>query len=173
MDEIPSILPPDDPEALLGAYRRYIPLYTLRAAAGKFGEGQEVEPEGWIETPEGVRATPDHFAARIEGHSMEPDIPDGSLGIFRANPQGTRQGKIVLAQWRGPADPETGGAFTVKVYESGKTYGPDGDWKHEWIKLKPLNPDYPVLDFNLSDGEFLKIAAELVGLVKPPPKDGP
>ena len=45
---------------------------------------------------------------RAVGRSMEPMIHDGDFLVFRANPVGTRQGKIVLAQYRGPADPETG-----------------------------------------------------------------
>jgi len=160
------ILPLDDPQALLGAFKTHLPVYSLRAAAGKFGNGEAVEPEGWVEVPD-RKLDSGMFVARVEGHSMEPRIPDGSLGVFRANPQGTRQGKTVLAQWRGPADPETGGSFAVKVYESQKAYGPDGHWTHEAVRLKPVNPEFPPLDFTLEDGEFLKVLAEYVGIVEP------
>jgi len=156
----------DDPQALLGAFKTHLPVYSLRAAAGKFGNGEAVEPEGWVEVPD-RKLDSGMFVARVEGHSMEPRIPDGSLGVFRANPQGTRQGKTVLAQWRGPADPETGGSFAVKVYESQKAYGPDGHWTHEAVRLKPVNPEFPPLDFTLEDGEFLKVLAEYVGIVEP------
>ena len=49
---------------------------------------------------------------------MEPRIHDGDYCVFRAKPEGTRQGKIVLAQYRGPADPETGvcGAAVASRY---------------------------------------------------------
>ena len=60
------------------------------------------------------------FVCRAVGRSMEPTIRDGDYVVFRAKPVGTRQGKIVLAQYRGPADPDTGGAFTVKRYSSEK-----------------------------------------------------
>jgi hypothetical protein len=38
------------------------------------------------------------FVAHVEGRSMEPRIPDGSLNIFRAPVVGSRQGKIVLVE---------------------------------------------------------------------------
>jgi uncharacterized protein len=97
-----------------------LPLYSLKAAAGYFGRGEETEPEAWVEA-EGFRKLDEQmFVARAVGRSMEPTIHDGDLLVLRANPTGTRQGKIVLAQYRGPADPETGGAFTIKRYSSEK-----------------------------------------------------
>ena len=33
----------------------HVPLYSLRAAATKFGEDMEVEPEGWVPTPRRVK----------------------------------------------------------------------------------------------------------------------
>jgi hypothetical protein len=36
------------------------------------------------------------FLVRVEGDSMEPDIPDRSICRFRLDPGGTRNGKIVL-----------------------------------------------------------------------------
>ena len=163
-----TILPWDDPFGRRGAFKTHLPLYSLRAAAGKFGNGEEVEPEGWVEAPGTGKLDEKMFVARVVGRSMEPKIPDGSLGVFRAAPEGTRQGKIVLAQYRGPADPETGGAFTVKVYESEKSYGPDGSWTHEKVTLKPVNPEFPPLFFTQEDGEFLKVIAEYLGILKPP-----
>ena len=67
---------------------------------------------------------------------------DGDYCIFRANPGGTRQNKLVLAQQSSIADPDTGGSYTVKKYTSKKNYAPDGIWQHEEIILKPLNPAY-------------------------------
>src|SRR5680860_1590679 len=29
-------------------HRTCVPLYTLKAAAGEFGDGQQVEPDGWV-----------------------------------------------------------------------------------------------------------------------------
>ena len=102
------------------AFKTLLPLYTLQAAAGYFGNAEAVEPEGWVEADGVGRIDERMFACRAIGRSMEPSIRDGDYIVFRAKPAGTRQGKIVLAQYRGPADPDTGGAFTVKRYSSEK-----------------------------------------------------
>ncbi len=135
----------------------HLPLYTLRAAAGRFGQDMEVEPEEWVGVPAGVRPGPDLYAVHVTGHSMEPEIPDGSIAIFRALPAGSRQNRRVLV-WRRGASAE-GGEFTVKVYESDKTVIEDG-WLHTRIRLKPLNPEYPVLE--LDDDSEYRVLGELV-----------
>ncbi len=60
-------------------FRTHLPVYSLRAAAGKFGPEQDVdaEPEDWIPVPLGLRPSPDYFACHVLGRSMEPRIPDG------------------------------------------------------------------------------------------------
>ena len=81
---------------------------------------------------------------------------------MRANPQGTRQGKDVLAEHRGVADIETGGAYSIKRYSSEKVAAEDGSWRHERIILSPLNHEYDpiVIDGDL-EGDY-RIVAELV-----------
>jgi len=138
----------------------HVPLYSLRAAAGRFGEDMEVEPEDWVTLPAGVRPAPDLYAVHVTGHSMEPEIPDGSVAVFRFAPSGSRQAKRVLV-WRRGASGE-GGEFTVKVYESARDVTEDG-WTHTRIRLKPLNPDYPVLE--LEDDSEYRVMGELVGLL--------
>ena len=97
---------------------------------------------------------------------MEPRIPDGSLCVFRANPQGSRQGKIVLVQHRGVSDPETGGAFTVKRYRSEKSVDEQGRWRHKRIVLEPINPEYqPITLQPRSEGDVV-IVAELVDIFR-------
>jgi len=147
-------------------YVDFLPLYSLQAAAGKFGEGQVVEEKGWIRADIGRKLDPNMFVARIVGHSMEPRIEDGDLCVFRANVTGTRQGKIVLAQSRHINDPETGGSYTVKIYSSKKKTEKDGTWRHTEIALKPLNPTYtPIVLRNVVEGDF-KIIAEFIGKTK-------
>jgi uncharacterized protein len=41
------------------------------------------------------------FVCRAVDRSMEPTVRDGDYIVLRANPVGTRQGKIVLAQYQG------------------------------------------------------------------------
>jgi SOS-response transcriptional repressor LexA len=151
-----------EPVALM-PYRTHLPLYSLRAAAGKFGEDMEVEPESWVRAPEHLRLTADMYVARVVGRSMEPLIPDGSLCIFRRTIEGSRQGKLVLVQRRTAS--ETGGEFTIKRYTSRKTVTEDR-WKHERIRLEPLNPEFEAWDLEPSEleqgpyhvcGEFLGV----------------
>jgi SOS-response transcriptional repressor LexA len=104
-----------------------------------------------------VRPAPEVFAVHVTGRSMEPEILDGSIAIFRSSPAGSRNGKRVLV-WRRGASGD-GGEFTVKVYESEKTRREEG-WEHSRIRLKPLNPEFPVLE--LDDDTEYRVLGELV-----------
>jgi len=140
----------------------YLPVYSLRAAAGKFSEGQEVEEEGWIKADIGQKLGENMFVAKVVGHSMEPRIPDNSYCVFSFHSVGSRQGKIVLAQHRDIQDVETGGSYTVKRYRSEKKVESEDQWHHEKIILEPLNKDYePIIITPESEGDF-KIIAEFV-----------
>lgn len=140
------------------AFRTHLPRYALRAAAGRFGEQHEVEPDGWEEAPEGLRLDEDMFIAQVVGHSMEPRIPDGSFCIFRANIVGSRQGKLVLVE--NYAESEHGGRYTVKRYRSEKVPAGDGEWRHRKVVLEPLNPDYQ--PWELEEGSECRILAQFV-----------
>jgi type I restriction enzyme R subunit len=133
------------PRAAARPFDTHAPVYDLAAAAGAFGIDQAVgiaaDELGWLPVPGHVRLTRDHFVARIEGHSMEPPIPDGSYGLFRADRGGSRDGKLVLVWHRGCTDPSLGGEFSVKRYRSTKVARPDGTWSHSEVRLEPLNPD--------------------------------
>jgi SOS-response transcriptional repressor LexA len=137
-------------------FRTHLPLYTLRAAAGKFGADEQVEaePEDWVRAPERLRLTQGMFVAHVVGRSMEPRIPDGSLNIFRGPVVGSRQGKIVLAEVIGVHE-----RFTVKRYTSKISSAGEDRWEHEWIRLEPLNPDYEVLDLR---PDRLRVIAEWI-----------
>ena len=143
-------------------FREYLPFYSLRAACGKFGDGEAVECEGWVKVEGCGHLDEQMFVVRASGRSMEPKIHDGDLCVMRANPQGTRQGKDVLAEHRRMDDPETGGAYSIKRYSSEKVATDDGSWRHERIILSPLNRDYePIVIDENSDGDC-RIIAELV-----------
>ena len=121
-----------------------------------------MEPQAWIEANGIGRLNERMFICRVVGHSMEPTIRDGDYVVFRAKPTGTRQGKIVLAQYRGIADPDTGGAFTVKRYSSEKEAVEDGDWRHTRVVLSPLNPDYEPIVVFPDEAEHIQIVAEFI-----------
>src|SRR5690348_11699098 len=136
-------------------FRTHLPRYTLRAAAGKFLDNDEIAEDGWIEAPENMaHLDADMFVAEIVGHSMEPLIPDGAWCVFRAGVAGSRTGRLVLAEDR------ESNAFAVKRYRSEKT-ATEAGWRHERIRLESLNPGYPSWDLE-PDEEKYRIVAEFV-----------
>jgi SOS-response transcriptional repressor LexA len=152
----------DDPRVQEERFKTLLPLYSLKAAAGYFGAGQAVEPEGWIDgTSVGVLGER-MFVAQVVGRSMEPEIFDGEYCVFRANPVGSRQGKVVLAQYHGPADPETGGSFTVKRYRSEKVAEGEGGWRHTRITLAPENPEFKPIILTPESEDDVHVIAELL-----------
>jgi SOS-response transcriptional repressor LexA len=125
-------------------FTTHLPLFSLRAAAGGLGEEMLSEAEDWVPAPEGMCLTPDLFVAHVEGQSMEPRIPDGSLNLFRLHPAGSRQGKILLIERFGVLD-ETA-RYTIKRYNSQKVATSEDEWRHERITLEPLNPAFKAWD---------------------------
>ena len=125
-------------------YRTHLPLYSMRAAAGFIGEEMEPVVEDWVRAPDGMRLDRDLIVVHVVGRSMEPRIPDGSLNVFRLNPAGSRQNKILLIQRKGVFD-ETAGC-TVKKYASTKVRTGEDEWRHERIRLEPLNPEFEPWD---------------------------
>jgi transcriptional regulator with XRE-family HTH domain len=168
-----KLIAQDDPRVKSGAFKTLLPVYSLKAAAGAFGSGEAVEPEGWVEVFGSRRQKLDRqmFVAKAVGQSMMPTIQSGDWIVLRSSPSGTRQGKVVLAQYRGPADPDTGGSYAIKRYRSVKTTdgsgsssssaaAADSSWRHRQITLSPDNPDYePIVLTPKTEGEF-KIVAE-------------
>jgi SAM-dependent methyltransferase/SOS-response transcriptional repressor LexA len=147
-----------------------VPYFDLAAAAGNFGPEQPgVDPathSSWIR-PKNLNLSHDMFAIRVNGHSMEPEIPDGSYCVFRGGEAlaGTRQGRIVLVALRDSVDPETGGRLTVKRYSSEKVFDGDGDYTHTRIQLSPLNPEYEPILLESPEAGTLKVLGEFVAVV--------
>lgn len=154
------------PAAVL-PFRTHLPVYSCRAAAGKWGEQQQVEPDGWIEAPDQLRLTEDMFVARVTGRSMEPVIPDGSLCVFRGNVVGSRQGKRLLIEHLGA--PGDGERYTVKRYSSRKRQ--EGDtWEQESITLHPLNPEFE--PWHLGSAGRFRVIGEFVRVLESPAPPG-
>ena len=142
-------------------FRTHLPLYSLKAAATRFGEDREVESEGWVKAPPNLRLSSDMFVARVVGRSMEPRIPDGSLCVFRAGVVGSRQGKLVLVERFGTT--ETSARYTIKRYTSQKRQREDGTWEHASVRLEPLNKEFE--GFELNEGEA-RVIAEFVQVLE-------
>lgn len=154
----------DDIEESL-KFEEYLPVYSLAAACGKFGEGHTVSPDGWIKADIGRKFDEDWFVSQVSGHSMEPKIPHNSYCVFRKYTGGSRQGLIVLVQHSGIEDPDSGGSYTVKLYKSEKAVDGVDSWKHGKITLESLNLAYkPIIIPDIPEGDF-SIIAEFIAVI--------
>jgi phage repressor protein C with HTH and peptisase S24 domain len=143
-------------------FRTHLPRYSLAVAAGPFlTNPDEVVAEDWLETPSDLRLDSDMFIARIQGRSMEPRIPDGSLCVFRRNVVGSRNGRLVLVH-----NTESAGEnqYTVKRYQSEKVAAEDG-FRQTRIRLESLNPEFPSWDLDEEEGKY-QVVAEFVRVLE-------
>ena len=155
----PKILPMNEVQQFVNS----VPIYDLKVAAGGFSDLQSVEDQEWVMLPPHIRPHKDHFVCRVVGDSMNKSIPNGSWCLFKREPGGSRQGKIVLVQHHQLQDADFGSGYTVKVYHSEKKSG-EGRWEHETITLSPNSNDPSYKDIILKpekEGE-LKIIGEFV-----------
>jgi type III restriction enzyme len=159
------IFPIDDPITWDEAFKTMLPLYSLKAAAGYFGGGELVEPEGWVRVERAGTLDDKMFVARAVGRSMEPRIHDGDFCVFRADVVGSREGKIVLVQYRGPEDPETGGSYTVKKYSSEMAPSEEDSWRHTRIILSPLNTEYEPMVLTPESEDHVQVVGELLNVL--------
>ena len=148
------------------------PVIDLRFAAGVFSDAQALEDgaDDWVALPDWVRPQPGLFVAQVVGESMNRRIPNGAWCLFRANPTGTREGKVVVVQHRSIADPETGGRYTVKLYSSEKVPAEDGGWRHERITLRPDSdrPGFEPIEISVREGEDgFSVVAEMLMVISP------
>lgn len=146
-------------------FTTHVPVYDLVAAASAWGPEGSPQTIGWLEAPnhslrEGM------FAAWVSGRSMEPRIPTGSWCLFRPCPTGSRNGKLVLVQVNTHTDPEDGGRYTVKKYQSAKRLSNDG-WGHESIELQPLNPDpkFKPIKITADNADSMRIIGEFIAVL--------
>ena len=92
---------------------------------------------------------------------MEPRIPDGSLNLFRLHPAGSRQGKILLIERFGVVDQTA--RYTIKRYTSSKKALSEDEWRHEQIRLEPLNPEFEAWDV---DPDGFAVVAEWLRVIE-------
>jgi SOS-response transcriptional repressor LexA len=137
-------------------YENSLPLLNLRAAANAYYESldglfADESNFDWVYV-EGGPFPKDRFLIQVEGDSMEPRIPDGSLCLFRKDPGGSRNGKIVLCRLG-----LSGGVpmAIVKRYKSFRKSSEDSLGKASKIVLSSLNHKYE--DIELKEGDEIKI----------------
>ena len=143
-------------------YISLYPVYTLRAACGRFGHYEPVEQIGWMKVDGYTKKDRTKFIVQAVGHSMEPRIHDGDYCLFETYKGGSREGKIVLAEHHGEVDADYEGAYSIKVYHSKKTYNEFGEWEHESIELWPLNRAYDRIILSADDINEFAIIGEFI-----------
>lgn len=144
-----------------------VPLYDLKIAAGDFSEYQQSGEYDWVVLPEPFQAKSGYFVTRVVGESMNRRIPNGSWCLFKQDPGGSRNGKIVLVQHRDIQDSDMGGHFTVKRYHSEKKIDESEEWEHQTITLNPESTVSSYQPIELVDDSVgdLRIVGELVAVV--------
>ena len=147
-------------------YVDFLPYYSLRAACGYFGDGEDVEEQGWIRVDGIGKLNRNMFVVRASGTSMEPLIHNNDYCVFRANPAGSREGKVLLVQHHLDYDPEYGGSYAIKKYSSEKMFDADGNWQHTAIKLIPLNPSFNPVVLSEEDADDFRIIGEFISIVR-------
>jgi SOS-response transcriptional repressor LexA len=148
-------------------YRDSLPVHDLAAAAGGFSPTQAPEVIGWARVQIHRDLDSRMFVARVRGRSMEPAVPDGAWAVFRLyaghsvpSPLAL-DGKRVVVELRGRADPDTGGAYTLKRWRvTART--PEGAVAE--LTLMPDNPDFEPIRLRPDDGD-VRVIAELIEVV--------
>ncbi|MBU0756309.1 MAG: DUF1998 domain-containing protein, partial [Planctomycetes bacterium] len=152
-----------DPDAK-DRFKSCVPIFSLKAAAGSFSEGQVPEPEGWASFETRRKFTTDMFVAQVVGKSMEPRIPDGSWCLFTRQVAGSRNGRILIVQHRDIADPETGGSYTIKEYRRPPQDVGEENALSGTIQLMPANNDFePIIIEN--DLDEIRVVGELLDVI--------
>ncbi len=169
-------LPPRLPDSLLRLspeeirpYVNCVPVLDLKIAAGQFGGEQHASTEHltWVTLPDHFRISEGLFVAQVIGDSMNRRIPNGAWCLFKANPVGSREGKIVVAEHREISDADNGTHVTVKRYHSEKIATEAGEWRHSRIVLMPESsePRYRPIELSPRQAKELKIVAEHIAVL--------
>ncbi|MEQ8785061.1 MAG: DEAD/DEAH box helicase family protein [Pirellulaceae bacterium] len=147
-------------------YTTHVPVYDLTVAAGAWGPQGVPEPIGWMRVAR-HNLSKGMFAAQVSGHSMEPRVHSGDWCLFKPCPAGTRQNRLLLVQLNTHIDPEDGGRYTIKRYQSTKKVDEEG-WQHETVELHPLNvnADYQPIRVSPENAEGMRIIGEFVDVIR-------
>jgi SOS-response transcriptional repressor LexA len=131
----------------------HLPLYDLKAAAGIWPNPKESDPGEveWVDATRFGELNDKWFAVRIDGDSMEPRLPDGSVAIFQLT-SGLPEGKVVLVGKRGES-PSPGLSLMVKqliVHQH-----QDGRMEYRLRSKNPAYPDIPIAPEEAPHLEFI------------------
>jgi hypothetical protein len=120
-----------------------------------------------LEVSEKRFANKEYFACKIIGESMNRVIPNGSICLFKQYTGGSRDGKIVLVEYRDIQDEDFNSAFTIKTYSSEKEITEEG-WGHTSIILRPNSYDISFKNIIITEenGAEMRVVGEFVEILK-------
>ncbi|HEX4917840.1 MAG TPA: S24 family peptidase [Limnobacter sp.] len=145
-----------------------VPVYTLQTAAECARNNRHAAAgTEWLELPAHLHAQPDMFVARVHGDTMDKRIPPGALCLFRFNPQGARNGKILLVQHPRIPTNEQDAHCVLKRYKTHKEADNKGH-VHTVVLLSPesRNPAHQTFAMSAEEAEEMLVVAEFMGVVQ-------
>jgi len=147
-------------------YVNAVPIFDIYAAAGGFSDLQiqsEFVNFKWVELPINISVKENYFVCQIIGESMNKKIENGSWCLFKKDPGGSREGKIVLVEHYNIQDSDFGAGYTIKSYHSEKSTT-DDSWTHKSIVLKPLsfNSVYKNIELDRNEMSELNVIGEFI-----------
>lgn len=162
LDELRLPYEDEVPEAEM--YKKYIPLYSIKAACGKFLYNEEAKVIGWFDC-EAYHLKPGDnvFVIQAKGSSMMPRIKDGQYCVFE---HGTSfyEDDIILAEIPNK-DYDYGGSYTIKKYHREKGIV-DGAVQKTSITLFPINKDHEPMTYAFDELSDLKMVAVFKGVIE-------
>ena len=126
--------------------------YNLRQVAQRVKDGiyraggtpieaiQTMDADDWVEVSPAAARDGRHIALRVNGHSMEPMIYDGSIAIIKLCPEWV--GGAVMAVYVGDYD------ATLKKVKIDS---------HGLLMLQPFNPDYETAVYTPEEQQRLNV----------------
>ena len=139
----------------------HLPLYSLRAAAGRPGRGDGIEPKRiGCRAPEGMRLSPRSVRGARGG-------PLHGAAHSRWQPEPVPAAPGGLAAEQDPAHPAVRRAGRNRALHRQALHQPESrtsgedEWRHEQIRLEPLNPEFEAWDVEPEDfavvAEWLRV----------------
>ena len=142
-------------------FTRYLPFYTLTAAAEKFGGGDAKE-EGWIEVNPDHKPKKTMFVVRIMARSMEPILEEDSLGVFDSSVPDAADGLILMVRSGKIDDPD--GITIRRCHFSGRTET-GKTFRYRELRMEPENPEYKTIVLkNVASGDFKIVGRYVSGI---------
>ena len=154
-------------------FKTCIPLTSFRSVAKHLETDQlsfdelVASAHSWITWPGHPDFREGMFVARVNGRSMEPNIPNGAYCLFAPVSSSSREGRTLLVYnnaIRG-RDPLTGDAYTLRKYHAQKAIDGSEDFRHTKVTLSATHEDFEPIVFTAMEESDVWVLGEFVTVV--------